>query len=48
VAFLRYLRSLHPPEVRIAIVLDNFSPHVMAKKDKRVRIFVEANNIELA
>ena len=25
-AFCRYLRSLHPPEVRIAIVLDNFSP----------------------
>ncbi len=25
-AFARYLRSLHPPEVRIAIVLDNFSP----------------------
>lgn len=24
--FCRYLRSLHPPQVRIAIVLDNFSP----------------------
>lgn len=25
-AFVKYLRSLHTPEVRIAIVLDNFSP----------------------
>ncbi len=25
-AFCRYLRSLYPPELRIAIVLDNFSP----------------------
>ena len=25
-AFCRYLRSLYPHEVRIAIVLDNFSP----------------------
>jgi transposase len=48
VAFLRYLRSLYPPEVRIGIVLDNFSPHLMAKKDQRVRVFVEANNVELA
>ena len=32
-AFVRYLRSLHPPEVRIAIVLDNFSPHLTTKKD---------------
>ena len=32
-AFCRYLRSLHPPEVRIAIVLDNFSPHLSTKKD---------------
>lgn len=35
-AFCRYLRSLHPPEVRIAIVLDNFSPHLSTKKDGRV------------
>jgi hypothetical protein len=25
--FCRYLRSLYPPEVRIAIICDNFSPH---------------------
>ena len=48
VAFLRYLRSLYPPDVRIGIVVDNFSPHLMAKKDQRVREFVEANNVELA
>ena len=28
--FLRYVRSLHPTDVHIAIVLDNFSPHVSA------------------
>ena len=31
--FCRYLRSLYPPEVRIAIVMDNFSPHLSTKKD---------------
>ena len=30
-AFCRYLRSLYPPSVRIAIVLDNFSPHLSTK-----------------
>ncbi len=30
-AFCRYLRSLHPPEVRIAIVLDKLSPHRLAE-----------------
>ncbi|MBV8985383.1 MAG: IS630 family transposase [Acidimicrobiia bacterium] len=48
VAFLRYIRGLYPPEARIGIVLDNFSPHLMANKDQRVRDFVEANNVELA
>lgn len=47
-AFCRYLRSLHPPEVRIAIVLDNFSPHLSTKKDQRVGEWAEANNVELA
>jgi transposase len=47
-AFCRYLRSLHPPDVRIAIVLDNFSPHLSAKKDPRVGEWAEANNVELA
>ena len=47
-AFCRYLRSLHPPEVRIAIVLDNFSPHRSTKKDTRVGDWADANNVELA
>jgi transposase len=47
-AFCRYLRSLYPPEVRIAIVLDNFVPHLSTKKDQRVGEWAEANNIELA
>ncbi|HEX4862523.1 MAG TPA: IS630 family transposase, partial [Acidimicrobiales bacterium] len=50
-AFLRYLRSLYPPEVRLGIVLDNFRPHQMRKdnqKDQRVRTFIEGNNMELA
>jgi transposase len=34
--FCRYLRSLYPPDVRIAIVCDNFSPHLTTRKDKRV------------
>jgi hypothetical protein len=47
-AFCRYLRSLHPPDVRIAIVLDNFSPHLSTKKDSRVGDWAAANNVELA
>jgi transposase len=47
-AFCRYLRSLYPPEVRIAIVLDNFSPHLSTKKDQRVGDWAAANNVELA
>jgi len=34
--FCRYLRSLYPPAVRVAIVCDNFSPHLTTRKDKRV------------
>ena len=47
-AFLRYVRSLHPPQVRIAIVLDNFSPHPSTKADQRVGDWAAANNVELA
>lgn len=47
-AFCRYLRSLHAPEVRIAIVLDNFSPHLSTKTDTRVGEWADANNVELA
>jgi transposase len=47
-AFVRYLRSLHPPEVRIGIVPDDFSPHLSTKKDRRVGEWVAANSVELA
>ena len=47
-AFCRYLRSLYPPEVRIAIVMDNFSPHLSTQKDTRVSDWAVANNVELA
>ena len=50
--FCRYLRSLYPPEVRIAIVMDNFSPHLSThlstKKDSRVGDLATANNVEVA
>ena len=47
-AFVKYLRSLYPPEVRIGIVLDNFSPHLSTKTDQRVGEWAAANNVELA
>jgi transposase len=47
-AFCRYLRSLYPPEVRIAIVLDNFSPHLSTPVDTRVGDWAATNNVELA
>jgi transposase len=47
-AFVKYLRSLHPIGVRIAIVLDNFSPHLSTKKDRRVGEWAATNNVELA
>jgi len=46
--FCRYLRSLYPPEARIAIVLDNYSPHLSTKKDQRVGDWAAANNVEFA
>jgi transposase len=46
--FCRYLRTLYPSEVRIAIVMDNFSPHLSTKVDTRVGDWAEANNVELA
>lgn len=47
-AFCRYLRSLYPAQVRIAIVLDNFSPHLSTQTDGRVGQWAAANNVELA
>ena len=47
-AFCRYLRSLYPSEVRIGIVLDNFSPHLCTKVDPRVGEWAETTNVEFA
>jgi transposase len=46
--FCRYLRSLYPPEIRIAIVVDNFSPHLTTKRDTRVGDWAQVNNVEIA
>ncbi len=46
--FCRYLRTLYPPKVRIAIVLDNFSAHLTTKKDTRVGDWAAVNNVEFA
>jgi transposase len=46
--FCRYLRSLYPPSVRIAIICDNFSPHLTTATDARVREWAAANNAEIA
>ena len=46
--FCRYLRSLHPADVRIAIICDNYSPHMSTKKDSRVGDWAAANNAEIA
>jgi transposase len=46
--FCRYLRTLYPPNVRIAVVMDNFSPHLSTKVDSRVGDWAAANNVELA
>jgi transposase len=46
--FCRYLRSLYPPQVRIAIICDNYSPHLTTRKDKRVGQWAAANNTEIA
>ncbi|GCE37976.1 mobile element protein [Rhodococcus wratislaviensis] len=46
--FCRYLRSLYPVGVRLAIVCDNYSPHLTTKKCSRVATWAEANNVEIA
>ncbi len=44
--FCRYLRSLCPASVRIAIICDNVSPHLTTKRDVRVGTWAAANNVE--
>jgi hypothetical protein len=46
--FCRYLRTLHPLTTRIAIICDNFSPHLATKKDARVGGWAAGNNVEIA
>jgi transposase len=46
--FCRYLRSLYPPTVRIAVVCDNYSPHLSTRRDTRVGDRAKANNVEFA
>jgi transposase len=46
--FCRYLRSLYPPPVRIAIICDNFSPHLTTATDARVGLWAAASNVEIA
>ncbi|MFF4138857.1 IS630 family transposase [Streptomyces mirabilis] len=48
VEFCRYLRTLYPPSVRMAIVCDNYSPHLTTKRCRRVADWAEANNVEIA
>jgi transposase len=46
--FCRYLRTLYPPSTRIAIVCDNYSPHLSTRRDTRVGDWAMANNVEFA
>jgi hypothetical protein len=41
-------RSLYPTDVQPAIVCDNYSPHLTARKCCRVADWAEANNVEIA
>jgi transposase len=43
-AFCRYVRSLHPAEERLHLILDNFGPHL----GDDVRRWAADNNVELA
>jgi hypothetical protein len=44
----RYLRSLCPPQTKIAIVCDNFSPHLTTATDGRAGAWAAASNAETA
>jgi len=45
--FCRYLRTLYPSSTRIAIICDNFSPHLTTRRDGRVGAWATANNVEI-
>ncbi|GHE75174.1 hypothetical protein GCM10017778_71190 [Streptomyces vinaceus] len=42
------MRSLHPMDVRIAIVCDNYSPHLTTKRGQRVATWAAVNDVEIA
>src|SRR5690348_1777277 len=46
--FCRYLRTLYPSSTRIAIICDNYSPHLSTRKDRRVGTWAKAANVEIA
>jgi hypothetical protein len=46
--FCRYLRSLYPSAIRIAIIWDNYSPHLTTARDGRVGACAKASNVEIA
>ena len=46
--FCTYLRTLHPREIRFVLIVDNFSQHLTAKRDRRVGAWAEADNVEIA
>src|SRR3984885_8278757 len=48
VEFCRYLRSLYPPATRIAIICDNFSPHLSTRKDLQLGTWAAADHVEIA
>jgi hypothetical protein len=41
-------RAFYPPTMRIALVCDNFSPHLSTRTDDRVGTWAAANNVEIA
>ena len=46
--FCRYLRTLYLASLRIAVVCDNFSPHLTTKRCRRVADRAGASNAEIA
>lgn len=46
--FCCYLHSFRPVGKRIAIICDNYSPHLTTKRCRRVADWAEADNVEIA
>ncbi|HEY1920255.1 MAG TPA: IS630 family transposase [Streptosporangiaceae bacterium] len=46
--FCRYLRTRYPPGIRIAVICDNYAPHLTTRIDGRVGAWASANNVEIA